>query len=73
MGEDEDAGADADVLVQAVELVEAAEAFFQPARARGEQHPGAHPPQGEQAGKDDQRLAPVPEAGRVGSDNVGQG
>jgi len=71
--EHEEAGADADVFVQPVQLIQPAETLFQPGGAGGEQHAGAHPPQGEQAGEDDERAAPSPGAFRVGSEDVGQG
>ena len=55
------AGADADIAVQLVKLVEAIEALFQPPGAAGQYDPGAHPPQGKQAGKEDQWAAPSPQ------------
>ena len=66
VGKNEDAAADAEVFVQPVELVQPAEALFQPARAGGEEDAGAHPPQGEDAGEDDDGSAPVPEIGVAG-------
>ncbi len=71
VGKNEDATADAEVLVQPVELVQPAEALFQPTRAGGKDDAGAHPPQGEDAGENDDGATPVPEI-RVAGEQVGE-
>ena len=60
VGKNQNAGADADVLVQSVEPVQPAETVFQPGRPGGEQHAGAHPPQRDNAGQQDQVATPEP-------------
>ena len=69
--ENENAATDAERFVQLVELVQPADALFQPARAGGEDDAGAHPPQGEDAGEDDDGAPPVPETG-VAGEQVGE-
>ena len=62
---------DAGVRSAAVEPVQPAEALFQPARAGGQDDAGAHPPQDEDAGEDDDGAPPVPETG-VAGEQVGK-